>query len=97
MVKKFKSDGCSFYPDQNLSSCCKAHDKVYWKGGTKQQRKVADKKLEKCVEKKGHKVQDMLLSTMWKFWQLTVLLQDWYHQLHNLQGLGISGFWSLSL
>lgn len=56
-IKKFKSDGCSFYPDQNIKKCCLAHDKVYWKGGTKKQRKIADKNFIKCVEKKGHKIQ----------------------------------------
>jgi len=61
-MKKFKSDGCSFYPDQDMKVCCQSHDKVYWKGGTKNQRKMADKKFKKCLEKK-HKVQSKIMYT----------------------------------
>lgn len=63
MIKKFKSDGCSFYPDQDIGKCCRIHDKSYWKGGTRKQRKMADKKLKKCVESKGHKIQDNIIYT----------------------------------
>lgn len=53
--QQFKSDGCSCWPDQNYSECCYKHDKIYWSGGSPEERKKADLNLKKCVEKKGHK------------------------------------------
>jgi len=55
-IKPFKTDGCTDYPDGNYRSCCVEHDKKYWKGGTKQQRKEADEDLMKCVAKKSGKM-----------------------------------------
>lgn len=55
----FTSDGCSSFPDGTLKqrelwlSCCVAHDKAYWMGGTYDERLAADKELEACVEKVG--------------------------------------------
>ena len=57
----FTSDGCSSFPDGTLKqkqlwlSCCVAHDKSYWVGGSYQQRVDADNELEACVEKVGEK------------------------------------------
>jgi phosphatidate phosphatase APP1 len=57
-IKAFKSDGCSLFPDgtlkdQNLwCNCCYSHDIAYWRGGTKEERKLADQALRDCVEKK---------------------------------------------
>ena len=58
-LKPFHSDGCSSFPDGTLNenklwlACCTEHDKTYWKGGTYQQRIVADEALRACVEKQG--------------------------------------------
>ncbi|MDX1678146.1 hypothetical protein [Arsukibacterium sp.] len=58
-IKPFKSDGCSLFPDGTREqndlwlACCMAHDHAYWKGGTYQQRLLADKALEACVAKVG--------------------------------------------
>lgn len=55
----FKSDGCSSFPDGTISQgnlwqkCCIEHDKAYWVGGTKEQRKNADEELRSCVAKVG--------------------------------------------
>ena len=49
----FKTDGCSMFPDHKWRECCVTHDKAYWKGGAKTQRKEADKKLYECVKEKG--------------------------------------------
>jgi hypothetical protein len=55
----FKSDGCSSFPDGTLEQqnlwlkCCVEHDKAYWKGGTYQERKNADRALRICVAKVG--------------------------------------------
>ena len=56
----FTTDGCSFFPDGTLENnqqwlnCCVEHDKAYWKGGTKQEREVADKALQQCVTDVGY-------------------------------------------
>ncbi|VAW61648.1 hypothetical protein MNBD_GAMMA09-3852 [hydrothermal vent metagenome] len=58
-LKFFESDGCSGFPDGTHEqhtlwlSCCTEHDRAYWKGGTYEERKKADKALKVCVEKQG--------------------------------------------
>lgn len=58
-LKPFSSDGCSAFPDgtpkqsQLWLDCCRAHDFAYWKGGTYQQREVADMALRECVAQLG--------------------------------------------
>ena len=58
-IKLFVSDGCSAFPDGTISEknlwldCCVEHDKAYWMGGTYDERLLADKELQKCVEKVG--------------------------------------------
>jgi hypothetical protein len=59
VLKPFTTDGCSSFPDGTLSQrelwlgCCQRHDKAYWKGGTKSERKTADIELKQCVTKVG--------------------------------------------
>lgn len=63
-IKPFTTDGCSggmswfwktfFRKLPPWEKCCIAHDKAYWRGGTKEQRKKADRKLQECVTKKGY-------------------------------------------
>jgi len=54
------SDGCSLFPDGNLEhrdlwcDCCFAHDIAYWRGGTQQERKLADETLRDCVIDRTH-------------------------------------------
>ena len=51
-LKPFTTDGCSSFPDGTLNhktlwlKCCTAHDKAYWKGGTYQERIIADQALK---------------------------------------------------
>jgi hypothetical protein len=51
----FVTDGCSMFPDGTLGDptrwqhCCIAHDFAYYRGGTRQARKAADRALELCV------------------------------------------------
>jgi len=58
-LKPFSTDGCSMFPDGTLKyqelwlTCCIEHDKAYWRGGTYEERKVADKALQKCVASVG--------------------------------------------
>lgn len=55
----FTSDGCSAFPDGTFKqkqlwlSCCEVHDYTYWKGGTYQERVVADETLKRCVAQAG--------------------------------------------
>lgn len=57
-IKPFTSDGCSLFPDDGVISqhdwceCCFVHDVSYWKGGTKEQRRLADEELKACVLRK---------------------------------------------
>lgn len=48
-LKPFVSDKCSWFPDGNYGDCCFAHDKEYWLGGLKSERKAADLRLKECV------------------------------------------------
>lgn len=52
----FKSDGCSCWPDSDWVECCIEHDLAYWKGGTRHERKEADRRLKECIIQKGHPV-----------------------------------------
>lgn len=60
-LRPFTSDGCSLFPDSSIisgedwCSCCFDHDLQYWRGGTRDEREAADRKLQQCVlEKTGN-------------------------------------------
>ena len=58
-ITPFASDGCSAFPDGTLEQnalwlkCCEAHDLAYWRGGTYQERQIADEALKQCVASVG--------------------------------------------
>lgn len=58
----FTSDGCSIVPDGTFNNpakwqmCCVQHDIAYWLGGTKEDRKAADKALGSCIGKNQNKI-----------------------------------------
>jgi hypothetical protein len=58
-IKPFTTDGCSVFPDGTSEQktlwlpCCTAHDYAYWRGGTSEERLVADQELQQCVAKLG--------------------------------------------
>ncbi len=61
-LRDFSSDGCSLFPDGTVKDrklwceCCFVHDIAYWQGGTKDEKKQADRILRDCVyEKTGNK------------------------------------------
>ena len=60
-LQPFESDGCSAFPDGTPAQnelwlgCCVAHDFAYWKGGSFEERKVADTALQVCVSEVGEK------------------------------------------
>lgn len=58
-LQPFATDGCSWFPDGTFEEmelwehCCVAHDYAYWQGGTRLQRKEADRTLKICVAETG--------------------------------------------
>lgn len=58
-LRPFASDGCSSFPDGTINqknlwlNCCTEHDKAYWAGGTRKDRKKADAELKQCVKNVG--------------------------------------------
>jgi hypothetical protein len=52
--RAFATDGCSAFADDGWVECCVAHDAVYWCGGTAEERRQADRRLEQCVADLGH-------------------------------------------
>jgi hypothetical protein len=54
-LRPFTSDGCSLFPDRSpigksdWCACCLAHDMTYWRGGTEQERKLADEQFHACL------------------------------------------------
>jgi len=58
IIKDFTSDGCSLFPDNSIilekdwCECCFEHDKVYWQGGTEQERLDADIIFRDCILEK---------------------------------------------
>ncbi len=61
------SDGCSLFPDGDYRDCCVAHDRDYYRGGTKAERKASDKRLRACVRAKGHKY-----LSRWMYWGVRI-------------------------
>ncbi|WP_144392028.1 hypothetical protein [Pleionea sediminis] len=68
-LSPFTSDGCSMFPDGTFEqqklwlNCCTEHDRAYWAGGTKAERKAADIKLKQCVESVGEpKIAKLMLA-----------------------------------
>jgi len=50
----FTTDGCSMSPDGDWSDCCVDHDIAYWCGGSRDDRREADRRLASCVVARGH-------------------------------------------
>lgn len=50
----YKSDKCTMFFDCNYADCCVEHDKAYFFGGTKKERRAADAALYRCVKGRGH-------------------------------------------
>jgi hypothetical protein len=50
----YVSDRCTMFFDCNYGDCCVEHDKAYFFGGTKKERRAADDELYRCVKGRGH-------------------------------------------
>lgn len=63
-LRPFTSDGCSRFFDgtpfqrELWKYCCYEHDKRYWRGGTREERRATDRELRSCVDE----VQDPVLA-----------------------------------
>ena len=55
LPENYVSDNCSSFPDGNYADCGVEHDKAYFFGGTKKERRAADNRLSECVRSKGHR------------------------------------------
>ncbi len=49
----YVSDKCTWFPDCDYGDCCSEHDKAYFFGGTRKERREADRRLYECVKGKG--------------------------------------------
>ncbi len=52
--KPFRSDGCTLAPNFDFRHCCTEHDRAYWRGGSREQRRAADRAFRECIEAAGH-------------------------------------------
>ena len=56
----YTTDGCSLFPDGTVKHstawlhCCEEHDRKYWRGGVKAERRNADRALRACVAAEGY-------------------------------------------
>lgn len=62
---KFKSDGCTWWPDKDFADCCVEHDRAYFKGGSQKDRRRADDRLYKCVLSKDRSRNKRDAQLMW--------------------------------
>lgn len=61
----FVGDGCSLFPDGDYGDCCLAHDREYYRGGTRAERRAADGRLFQCVRAKGGLKHRFISDIMW--------------------------------
>ena len=62
--KTFTTDGCSLWPNSilgnNLLDICIEHDMKYWKGGSAQDREIADNEMRKRVNERVPFIGDVM-------------------------------------
>jgi hypothetical protein len=49
-TRSFLTDGCTAWPDKMIHQCCLEHDMDYWCGGSRDARRLADRRLRDCAE-----------------------------------------------
>ena len=57
----FRTDGCTFWPDDGYAACCVAHDMAYWCGGSGDERRAADETLRACIARHERRLATMML------------------------------------
>ncbi len=62
---RFRSDGCTMFPDGNYRECCVSHDEDYYFGGSGKERWRSDKRLYKCVKAKRGWQNKIAAPVMW--------------------------------
>ena len=69
-LRAFTTDACSLFPEgdakdpQRWAECCTQHDQPYWRGGTAEQRRIADAALRSCVQERTGR--NVLASLMYR-------------------------------
>jgi len=63
LPENYVSDNCSWFPDGNYGDGWVAKVKIYFFGGTKQERRAADDQLFRCVKGKGR---GFIAKMMWR-------------------------------
>lgn len=92
-LRPFTSDGCSLFPDRAFFSdadwceCCVEHDRAYWRGGSRKERKAADKALQTCIASKTDS--DALAWLMYRGVRIggTPYLYSWFRWGYGWKGL----------
>jgi hypothetical protein len=58
IIRSYNTDLCTGWFDKSFkydwSRCCAIHDLYFWAGGTKEHRKLADKRLRSCVKEEAN-------------------------------------------
>lgn len=62
---RFKSDGCTWWPDKDFADCCVEHDRAYFVGGSRKDRRLADDRLYRCVLSKNRTENRRDAQLMW--------------------------------
>ena len=95
-LKSYKSDGCTGWFDGFWVDCCEDHDKDYWKGGTKKERKLSDKRLRKCVHDRVYLKYNGLAAFVWSnmmYIGVRILGAPWLPLMNARWGFGRPYTW----
>jgi len=83
VVRPFSTDECSASregPREDPDAwchCCVEHDKKYWAGGTRRERRVADSLLAECVARAGYPRRGRLMYRAVRLWGGATLPFPW--------------------
>ena len=98
VIKPFTTDQCSGGPEGPKDNpgvwcdCCLEHDRAYWQGGTRVQRRQADRALKQCVREHGYKGQSGVMHAAVRIFGSPFLPFPWrwgygwryFHAYHEL-------------
>lgn len=75
--KPFHTDGCSMSLDGDWQQCCITHDIAYWCGGSREDRREADRALASCVAEQGHPIYSRFMYGGVRTGGLSILPTPW--------------------